>query len=126
MAKSGRKSHDGIKVDSKSKDDSHKTVSKSENVNSGKSKDHTPRGGSSKSVDAAPKSAGKSKGNDPNTPKTGKIKDDDTSTARASTKSKQDIAKTGKSKQDTSKSTSISKGKSPKVVASLVLMVLAR
>lgn len=114
LAKSGRKSHDGIKVDSKSKDDSHKTVSKSENVNSGKSKDHTPRGGSSKSVDAAPKLAGKSKGNDPNTPKTGKIKDDDTSTARASTKSKQDIAKTGKSKQDTSKSTSISKGKSPK------------
>ncbi|KAK4600621.1 hypothetical protein RGQ29_010321 [Quercus rubra] len=114
LAKSGRKSHDGIKVDSKSKDDSRKTVSKSENVNSGKSKDHTPRGGSSKSVDAAPKSAGKSKGNDPNTPKTGKIKDDDTSTGRASTKSKPDIVKTGKSKQDTSKSTSISKGKSPK------------
>ncbi|KAE8056284.1 hypothetical protein FH972_013070 [Carpinus fangiana] len=108
-SKSDRKSRGG-----KLKDDSLRTLSKSDDISSSKSKDHAPRSGTSKSVDAAPKLAGKSKNSDPEIPKTGKSKDDDTGTLRTSTKSKQDIAKTGKSKQDTPKSASISKGKNPK------------
>ncbi|KAG7965559.1 hypothetical protein I3843_08G006900 [Carya illinoinensis] len=113
-SKSGHKFREGNKVDGKSKDDFLKTESKSENANSGKSKDRTPRSGGSKSVGAAPKSGAKSKKNDPNTPKIGKFKDDNTSTPRASTKSKQNAEKTGKSKQDTPKSASLSKDKNPK------------
>ncbi|KAF5456808.1 hypothetical protein F2P56_026247 [Juglans regia] len=113
-SKSGRKSHEGGKVDGKSKDVFTKTASKSEDVSSGEIKDHMPRAGGSKSVDAAPKSAGKSKKNNPVTLKTGKFRDDNTSTPRTSTKSKQGTAKTGKSKQDMPKSASVSKGKNPK------------
>ncbi|KAF5461357.1 hypothetical protein F2P56_017462 [Juglans regia] len=114
-SKSGHKFREGSKVDGKSKDDFPKTENKSENANSVKSKDRTPRSGGSKSVGPAPKSGGKSKKNDPNTHKIGKFKDDNTSTPRASTKSKQNIEKTGKSKQDTPKSASLSKDKNPKI-----------
>lgn len=113
-SKSGHKFREGSKVDCKSKDDFPKIESKSENVSSGKSKNHTPRSSGSKSVGVAPKSSGKSKKNDLKTPKTGKLKDDNTSKPRASTKSKQNAVKTGKSKQDTLKSASLSKDKNPK------------
>ncbi|KAI4337253.1 hypothetical protein L6164_015693 [Bauhinia variegata] len=100
--KAGRKT----KVNSKSKDS--KTVGKSEDEVSRKSKDHTSKSGSSKSVDT---SARMSKSKNSDTPKTSKSKDDDVSTPKPSAKSKQETLRSGKSKQETSNA---SKGKPSK------------
>ncbi|KAJ7966255.1 Sister chromatid cohesion PDS5 B-B [Quillaja saponaria] len=108
--KSASRSKDGSRVDGKSKDP--KTVSKSEDNIGGKSKDRTPGSGANKSVDTVPKTSSKLKNAD--TSKTSKSKGDDVITLRSSAKSKQETPKTGKSKQETSNSDSISKGKPPK------------
>lgn len=101
--KSGHKSKDG----NKSKDS--KTISKSEDEVRRKSKDGTPKSGSSKS--AAQKLTAKSKNS--GTSKTSKSKDDDISTPKPSVKSKQETTKSGKSKQKTPEAAA-SKGKAPK------------
>ncbi|KOM42058.1 hypothetical protein LR48_Vigan04g225600 [Vigna angularis] len=101
--KSSQKSKDG----NKSKDS--KTISKSEDRVSRKSKDDTPKSGSSKIVAAAVKKmSNKSKSSD--TSKANESKDDDTSKPKSAAKSKQETPKGGKSKQETLKS-AISKGK---------------
>ena len=89
--KSSQKSKDGGKADRKSKD-------------------HTPKSGGGKSIDAAQKVSGKSKNTDSS--KISKSKDDEVSTPKPSAKSKE-TPKTGKSKQETSK-TAASKSKSRK------------
>nr|KYP45759.1 Sister chromatid cohesion protein PDS5 isogeny B-B [Cajanus cajan] len=104
--KSG-KSKDGSKASRKSKDS--KTSVKSEDEVSRKSKDHSPKSGGSKSIDASQKR--KSKNMDSS--KISKSKDD-VSTPKSSAKSKQETSKTGKSKQETSKTASSSKAKSTK------------
>ncbi|XP_061365246.1 sister chromatid cohesion protein PDS5 homolog C-like [Gastrolobium bilobum] len=103
--KSSHKSKDG----SKSKDS--KTINKSEDEVSGKSKDSTPKSGSSKSIAAAQKVSSKSKNT--NSSKTSKSKNEDISTSKLSAKSKQETPKSGKSMQETPK-TAASKGKPPK------------
>lgn len=105
--KSNQKTKDG----NKSKDS--KTNTKSEEEVSRKSKDSTPKSGSSKSIVAAKKMSHKSKNIDSS--KTDESKDGDTSTPKPSAKSKQETAKSGKSKLETPK-TAISKGKPPKSV----------
>ncbi|KAK8509357.1 hypothetical protein V6N13_062408 [Hibiscus sabdariffa] len=106
--KSGRKTKEDGKVDSKSKDVP-KSVSKSDNGE--KSKDHTSKSGS-KSVDAVSKVGNKTKNEDiGDTPKSFKSKHDGRVTPKASTKSKQDTSKASKSKLETPKISSNSKGK---------------
>ncbi|KAG2400352.1 uncharacterized protein HKW66_Vig0097940 [Vigna angularis] len=101
--KSSQKSKDG----NKSKDSN--TISKSEDRVSRKSKDATPKSGSSKIVAAAVKKmSNKSKSSD--TSKANESKDDDTSKPKSAAKSKQETPKGGKSKQETLKF-AISKGK---------------
>ena len=100
--KSSQKSKDG----NKSKDS--KTISKSEDRVSRKSKDSTPKSGSSKPVAAAKKMSNKSK--NPDTSKISDSKDDDTSKPKSAAKSKQETQRSGKSKQETLK-TAISRGK---------------
>ncbi|PON99217.1 Armadillo-type fold containing protein [Trema orientale] len=101
--KSGR----GSKADGKSKDES-KSVGKSEDASGGKSKDHTPRTGGSKSANVASKSSSKSRNNDSQTSKATKSKDE---SSTPSTKSKQEIQKAGKSKLSTPKAATLSKDK---------------
>ncbi|KAH1056579.1 hypothetical protein J1N35_034644 [Gossypium stocksii] len=109
-AKSFRKTKEDGKVDSKSKDAS-KSVSKSDSDNVTKSKDHISKSGS-KSVDTASKAGNKSKNEDGgDTPKSTKSKHDGSVTPKVSTKPKQDTSKTSKSKQETPKVSSNSKGK---------------
>ncbi|XP_007011734.2 PREDICTED: protein IWS1 homolog [Theobroma cacao] len=108
-AKSGRKMKEESKVDGKSKDGS-KSVSKPENDNA-KAKDQTPKS-FSKSGDLVLKLGNKSKKEDSgDTPKSTKSKDDGGVTPKASTKSKPDSSKATKSKQETPKISSSSKGK---------------
>ncbi|PPD67506.1 hypothetical protein GOBAR_DD35614 [Gossypium barbadense] len=109
-AKSFRKTKEDGKVDSKSKD-APKSVSKSDSDNVTKSKDHITKSGS-KSVDTASKAGNKSKNEDGgDTPKSTKSKHDGSVTPKVSTKSKQDTSKTSKSKQETPRVSSNSKGK---------------
>ncbi|GMJ15838.1 hypothetical protein like AT4G31880 [Hibiscus trionum] len=106
--KSGRKTKEDGKVDSKSKDVP-KSVGKSDNGD--KSMDPTAKSGS-KSVDTASKVGNKSKNEDSgDTPKSTKSKHDGGVTPKASIKSKQDTSKASKSKQETPKISSNSKGK---------------
>ncbi|TYI80046.1 hypothetical protein E1A91_D05G064000v1 [Gossypium mustelinum] len=109
--KSGRKTKEDAKVDGKSKDGS-KSVGKSGNDSVAKSKDpSTPKTGS-KPVDNASKADKKSKNEESGeTPKSTKSKDDGSATPKASSKLKQDVPKTGNSKQETPKISSQSKGK---------------
>ncbi|KAL4298281.1 hypothetical protein GQ457_12G019870 [Hibiscus cannabinus] len=103
--KSGRKTKEDGKVDSKS-NDVLKSVSKSDNDSVTKSKDHTTKSGS-KSVSAALKVGNKSTNEDSgDTSKSTKSKHDGSVTPKASTKSK-----ASKSKQETPKISSNSKGK---------------
>ncbi|KAK5825254.1 hypothetical protein PVK06_020068 [Gossypium arboreum] len=109
-AKSFRKTKEDGKVDSKSKD-APKSVSKSDSDNVTKSKDHIAKSGS-KSVDTASKAGNKTKNEDGgDTPKSTKSKHDGSVTPKVSTKSKQDTSKTSKSRQETPKVSSNSKGK---------------
>ncbi|KAK8602607.1 hypothetical protein V6N13_057762 [Hibiscus sabdariffa] len=111
--KSGRKTKEDGKVDSKS-NDAPKSVSKSDNDSVTKSKDHNSKSGS-KSVNAALKVGNKSTNEDSgDTSKSTKSKHDGSVTPKASTKSKQDTSKASKSKQETPKISSNSKGKSLK------------
>ncbi|XWS26166.1 hypothetical protein CRYUN_Cryun26dG0007600 [Craigia yunnanensis] len=107
--KSGRKTKEDGKVDGKSKDGSN-SVSKSDNENVTKAKDHTPKSGS-KSVDVASKVGSKSKNDSGDTPKSTKSEDDGSVTPKASSKSKQDTSKTAKSKQENPKISSNFKDK---------------
>ncbi|KAG4195253.1 hypothetical protein ERO13_A06G100800v2 [Gossypium hirsutum] len=109
-AKSFRKTKEDGKVDSKSKD-APKSVSKSDSDNVTKSKDHITKSGS-KSVDTASKAGNKTKNEDGgDTPKSTKSKHDGSVTPKVSTKSKQDTSKTSKSRQETPRVSSNSKGK---------------
>ncbi|KAG7020414.1 Sister chromatid cohesion protein PDS5-like A [Cucurbita argyrosperma subsp. argyrosperma] len=105
----------GSKVEGKSKENTPR-VGRPPGSTASKSKDQTTPKTGSKAGSAGPKIAGKSRNDDAESHKTGKLKDDETSTpaAAASVKSKQDVLKTGKSKQETPKTPAISKGKSPK------------
>ncbi|KAG5018575.1 hypothetical protein AAZX31_06G059600 [Glycine max] len=100
--KSSQKSKDG----NKSKDS--KANSKSEDGVNRKSKDSTPKNGSSKSIVAAKKMSNKSKNTD--TSKTSESKDDGSIKQKPSAKFKHETPKSGKSKQETPKA-AISKGK---------------
>lgn len=100
--KSSHKFKDGSIADLKSK--ASKIISKSEDEVIRKTKNHTPKSGGGKSIDAVQKMTSKSKDTE---------KDDDVSTPKLSGKSKQETPKTGKSKQETSK-TAASKAKSTK------------
>jgi len=98
--KSSDKSKDGNKL----KDS--KTISKSEDEVSKKSKDSTAKNGSRKSV--ADKKISKFKNTE--TSETIESKDDKTNTSKSSVKSKHETFKSGQSKLETKK-TSLSKGK---------------
>ncbi|XP_038884574.1 titin homolog [Benincasa hispida] len=103
----------GSKVESKSKENTPK-VGRPTSVTGSKSKDQsTPKSGS-KAGKTGPKISGKSKTDDAESHKTSKSKEDETSTPAVVAKSKQDVSKTGKSKQETPKAPAISKGKSTK------------
>lgn len=104
----------GSKVESKSKESTPKVGRPTTVTGSNKSKDQsTPKTGS-KVGSTGPKIAGKSKNDDAESHKTSKLKDDETSTPAVVAKSKPDVLKTGKSKQETPKTPAISKGKSTK------------
>ncbi|CAJ1973648.1 unnamed protein product [Sphenostylis stenocarpa] len=100
--KSSNKSKDG------NKSKYFKTINKSEDEVSRKSKDSTAKIDNSKSILAAKKMNNKSKNTD--TSETSESNDDDTSMPKSSSKTKQETSKSGKSKLETLKTT-ISKGK---------------
>ncbi|EEF46885.1 nucleic acid binding protein, putative [Ricinus communis] len=108
VTKSGQKSKEVGKTDSKSLDDP-KAIKKVEDDSVGKTKDKS----GIKSTGISSKTASKLKIDDVSTSKTGKFKEDGSKTPKSS-KSKDETRKTGKSKQDTPKVTPSAKGKSPK------------
>ncbi|XP_044471482.1 muscle M-line assembly protein unc-89 isoform X2 [Mangifera indica] len=112
--KSSRKSKEESKVDGKSRDGS-KSITKLENENVLKSKDHASKSGST-SVDVSSKSASKSKNDAIEIAKSSKSKEGGSGTPKTTTKSKQDTPKTGKSRQESPKISSIVKAKSPRTV----------
>ncbi|CAJ1973649.1 unnamed protein product [Sphenostylis stenocarpa] len=85
-----------------------KTIRKSEDEINRKSKDSTPKSVSNKSIVSAKKMSDKLKNID--TSKTRESKDDDNTTPKTSSKSKQEIIKSGKSEKATLK-TAMSRGK---------------
>ncbi|KAG6598548.1 hypothetical protein SDJN03_08326, partial [Cucurbita argyrosperma subsp. sororia] len=99
----------GSKVEGKSKENTPK-VGRPANVS--KSKDQTTPKTVGKAGSTGPKIVGKSKNDDAESHKSSKLKDNETTTPTVVAKSKQDVLKTGKSKQETPKTPAISKGKS--------------
>ncbi|KAJ4848173.1 hypothetical protein Tsubulata_049945 [Turnera subulata] len=107
---SGQKSKSVSKTDGKSVGDM-KAVKKTEEESGAKAKNRTPKSGI-KSADVASKATNKSRNDESSTSKASRSKDEGIGTPKTSNKSKLEIAKTGKAKQDNSpKVVSNSKGK---------------